>query len=444
MEVQFYVNNIFENIGSEITYSGLCEYFKTNHYNKIFVKKITDNLVLVCNNYDIGSNTSDSSLYNECRSLVILTGSNPRVVSYTHDNIDYLKISQYQAEPEDKYEESFEGTMVSTFFHEGIWHFTTTRCGSIDSSYYYDKTKSFGTLFDDCLRKLGYETREQFVENLDTNLCYYWVIIHHENKYVVDYTERFGSEYAKLVHVITRSQNSLQIVSNPQINSEIIQPQQFSSYQAGLDWIIDSESTEGLIVKRFDQLTGKTKLFKIHSDKYWLAKSHNPNYPNRWFGYLDVFKRDDPNFRIEDFQKQKGIVENIVIGSKQVDITGMIYLLYKGTAEVLFDIVLHFTKFNYADGRFEKINGTDYETLKDHKFGVLRKQLSTLQGLIAKQTIRSSADIVTHLRKFVSVEDFIGLLGCVQKLYTDLIINYVRSNKTYKEFVSKYLENINN
>ena len=118
-----------------------------------------------------------------------------------------------------------------------------------------------------------------------------------------------------------------------------------------------SSSTEGLIVKRFDYQTGKTALYKIHSDRYWLSKSHNPNYPNRWFGYLDIFKRNDPTFRIADYQAEKGIVENLIIGDDQaqVDIAGMIHLLYKGTAEIMFDIILHFTRFDYKNARFEKI-----------------------------------------------------------------------------------------
>jgi hypothetical protein len=445
MEVQFCINNIFENVvNHEVTYESLCEYFKNNYYGKIFVKKMNSNLVLICNSFDTKAKiTASTDLYNECRSLIVSTGSEPRVISYTHDNIEYLKITQHNSEPGDIYEESFEGTMISTFCYEGTWHFTTSRCGSIDSSYFYDKSKSFGMLFDDCILALGYESRDQFVLNLDPNLCYYWVIVHHENKYVIDYTERFGPCYSKLIHVITRSQASQSIVPNPEINEQIIQPQQFENYQTGLDWIIRETQTEGLIVKRFNQTNGKIQVFKIHSDKYWLSKSHNPNYSNRWFGYLDIFKKDDPTFGIKDYQSEKGITENITIGSKEVDITGMIYLMYKGTSEVLFDFVIHFTKFD--SGRFEKINSLDYLILQDSKFGVLRKQLSTLQGLISKKIIRSSADVATHLRKFVSIEDFVGLLKCVQQVITNPTVNYVRkNNKNYNEFITKYLELITN
>jgi len=459
MEILFCINNIFEDVvnsnsimqdsssAQKVTYESLYEYFKINYYGKIFVKKINANLVLICNSFDTKTTKTNTDLYNECKSLVVSLGNEDitnygvKVISYTHDNIEYQKISQYSLEPGDIYEESFEGTMVSTFCHDGIWNFTTSRCKSIDLSYFYDKTKTFGMLFDDCILKLGYESRDQFVLNLDPNLCYYWVIVHHANKYLIDYTERFGPSYSKLIHVITRSQATQMIVSNPVINEQIIQPHQFENYQIGVDWIIREIQTEGLVVKRFNRTNGKTQIFKIHSDNYWLSKLYNPNYPNRWFRYLDIFKRDDPTFRIKDYQAEKGIIENITIDTKKIDVTGMIYLMYKGTSEVCFDIVHHFTKFDHVNKRFEKINSIDYVFLQDVKFGILRKQLSTLQGLISKKIIKSSSDIATHLRKYVSIEDFIGLLKCIQKVITNPTVNYInKNNKNYNEFVSKYLE----
>ncbi len=447
MEVQFCINNIFETIGPNPSFESLSDYFKANYYNKIFVKKLDNDLVLIYNNFDSGD-TETSDLYNECRSLVVKLGELPRVVSYTHDNIKYLKISEYQAQSNnslDVCEESFEGTLISVFNYNGTWHLTTSRCGSIDSSYYYSKTRSFGTLFDECIRDLGLESRDEFLSKLDQTKCYYFVLVHHENKYVVDYTERFGPSYAKLAHVITRDGTTMRLIqSNLQIPGLVI-PTKFSSYQDGLNWIMSSEPVEGLIIQRPNAETGKSYLMKIHTDKYWLAKSRNPNYPSRWFGYLDIFKRDDPTFRIPDYQTSKSIVENLEINGKQIDITGMIYLLYKGTAEALFDITTHFTRFDHANMRFEKINSLDYSVLQASKFGVLRKQLSALQGLVSKQKIRSGSDIISHLRKYVSVEDFIGLLGSIQVLLEDPTVKYIRkSSKTYKEFLDKYLENIRN
>jgi hypothetical protein len=288
-------------------------------------------------------------------------------------------------------------------------------------------------------------TREQFTGYLEPNICYYFVLVHHENNYLVNYTEKFGSEYKKLVYAFSRDQLTQQLTTTDLATrlSELLVPRQFETYQEGLDYINSTDATEGLIVKMLDDQTNKTVLLKIHSDQYWLSKSHNPNYPNRWFVYLDIFKRDDPNFRIQDYQKEKNIVETLEVNGKEINTTGMIYLLYKTSAEMLFDIVMHFTRFNYRLNNFEKINSQDYEMLKESSYSVLRKQLSVLQGLVSRLTIKNSGDIVTHLRKYVSVEDFIGLLNSVNSLIKNRTCNYIRStNKNFPVFSEIFLSNI--
>ena len=57
MEVQFCINKIFETIGSNLSFESLSDYFKNNYYNKIFVKKIDEELVLIYNNFDSGDSS---------------------------------------------------------------------------------------------------------------------------------------------------------------------------------------------------------------------------------------------------------------------------------------------------------------------------------------------------------------------------------------------------
>jgi hypothetical protein len=113
------------------------------------------------------------------------------------------------------------------------------------------------------------------------------------------------------------------------------------------DVFLGKLKSEGIIVKRYVEETHKTTLMKIHSDSYWNEKQQNPNYPNRWFCYLDIYKTNNPDFKITDYQTKKNIVEILEYNNKSVDITGMIYVLFKGTAETLFNLVMHFTKFDF-------------------------------------------------------------------------------------------------
>lgn len=454
MSVNFNIYNIFD-VLENITYESLLDYFITNYNKQIFVKKISDDLVLIHNSFNCPKLEGiPLALYNECRSIIVQTGIEPhhKVVSYTHDNIEYMKVSDHLIEEnplnryEESYEESYEGTLISVFNHLGKWYFCTSRCGSIDSSYFYDKTRSFGHLFDECLKSMNVESREDFTSKLDTNICYYFVLVHHENKSIVSYTSRFGEQYKKLVFAFARDKSTQQIVQvelDQNLKEGLVMPRTFETLEMGKDFLGVEMDTEGLLIKQLNEDTGKTKFIKVHTDKHWLEKSHTPNFPNKWFAYLDIYKKDDITFRIEDYQKEKNIVETLEINNKKVDITGMIYLLYKESSDIMFDIVMHFTKFNYSSNNFEKTNSQDYEKLKQGKYSVLRKQLSVLQGLVLKQILKSSGDVVNHLRKHLSVEDFIGLLKCLQSLIKDKVSYIKFKNHNYLVFLDFYLDKLN-
>jgi hypothetical protein len=450
MSVNFNIYNIFDTI-ENITYESLLDYFITNYNKQIFVKKISDDLVLIHNSFNCPKlERIPLALYNECRSIIVQTGiePHPKVVSYTHDNIEYMKVSDQLIEenPLNRYEESYEGTLISVFNHLGKWYFCTSRCGSIDSSYFYDKTRSFGHLFDECLKNMNVESREDFTSKLDTNICYYFVLVHHENKSIVSYTSRFGEQYKKLVFAFARDKSTQQIVQvelDQNLKEGLVMPRTFETLEMGKDFLAVEMDTEGLLIKQLNEDTGKTQFIKVHTDKHWLEKSHTPNYPNKWFAYLDIYKKNDVTFRIEDYQKEKNIVETLEINNKKVDITGMIYLLYQESSDIMFNIVMHFTKFNYSLNNFEKTNSQDYEKLKQGKYSVLRKQLSVLQGLVLKQILKSSGDVVNHLRKHLTVEDFIGLLKCLQSLIKDKVSYIKFKNHNYLVFLDFYLDKLN-
>ena len=448
MSVNFNIYNIF-NILESVTYESLLDYFITNYNKQIYVKKICDDLVLINNCFNSPKlESEDLKLYNECRSIIVQTGIDPKIVSYTHDNIEYVKDSNQLIEESsiNRYEESYEGTLISVFNHLEKWYFCTSRCGSIDSSYFYNKNRSFGHLFDECLKTMNIESREDFTSKLDTNICYYFVLVHHENKSIVSYTSRFGEEYKKLVFGFARDKSTqliVQVELDANLKEELVMPRTFDTLQMGKDFLEQEKDTEGVLIKQFNEETNKTKFIKVHTDKHWLEKSHTPNYPNKWFAYLDIYKKNDVTFKIEDYQKEKNIVETLEINNKNVDIGGMIYLLYKESSEIMFDIVMHFTQFNYSVNNFEKINSQDYEKLKQGKYSVLRKQLSVLQGLILKNILKSSGDVINHLRKYLTVEDFIGLLKCLQSLLKDKVSYIKHKNQNYLLFLDFYLDKLN-
>lgn len=398
--------------------------------DSITVKRFAENndLLMVHNSYD---NNNTSTIYNECRSFVIkLEDSNVRMVAYSHENMSEVLQNDFSLGDYDEVEQGYEGTSVSVFF-EQQWYFTTTRCTNIDSSYFYNTKITFGQLFDECLKNIDMD-RETFTDKLDKTHCYNFVIVHHENKYVIDYTEEFGNEYAKLVQVIECEMNHLTQVHDTNIPGVIV-PQTFQC--------LEDCNSPIVICKRFDSDRDTYQYFKLQTSEHIQKCARKPKFTNNWYSYVQIYLNNNPDFTIDNFRDENNITDNYNVNDQDVNIVGMIFLLYKRTASILLDLVNHFTEFDYEHQTFTKINSDDYEDLDEPEFAVLRHQIATLQNLVRKGKIRTSSNIVSHLRRYVNVHQFMKIIRALDTLKVKSYCNF--DNRYYEDYVSFLISQIN-
>lgn len=365
----------------------------------ITIKKFKDdeNILLVHNDFiNKGNNTT---LCNECRSFVVTVENGmAKIISYSHETIQDNK--PFVAESDT--EESFEGTLVSAFYHNDKWRFHTSRCVDIDSSYFYDSKTSFGDMFNDCLNKIN-KDRITFTDNLNTEHMYSFVIVHYKNKYITDYSDRFGDNYAQLVLVIERECNTLNLIKSETTDMYIIP-------QSG---IVDNNSN-CIIHKVFDETRNTYKYYKVYSQKYIDEMKRNPNYSNIWYSYIQIFLNNEKEYNIDAFREKRNITDEYFVANNAINITGMIHLLYKETASLLMNLVTHFTVFK--GDTYVKINSDDYSLMNEPEYNIIKKQLTILQNLVKKNTIINVDGIVSHLRKYVTIHQFIKIIKGLIKL----------------------------
>ena len=101
----------------------------------------------------------------------------------------------------------YEGTLMSLFFNKGKWYLSTRRC--LDSKSSIWNQHSHFDLFMEVINEEGFETFDDFTKNLNENYCYNFILIHHNNKNIVDYTKKFGENYKKLCLAFVRNKNDL-------------------------------------------------------------------------------------------------------------------------------------------------------------------------------------------------------------------------------------------
>lgn len=417
--IKFDLYKVFDHL-KEVDYESLYQYFKTNYKQSLFVKTIDTNLLLIHNNID---KSSDNDLYYECRSIVINTTNKlqPVIVSYSHDNISYLTSETYTNLDTDIIEESYEGTMVSVYNNNDKWYFSSTRCPSIDNSYFFNKDKSHGKMLNEILEEYFPDTsdvRNEFVKHLNPDKTYYFIIIHYENKYLVDYSLRYGPEYKKLMHIITRNKTT-QIELSEKLDLPVLYPEQFNNIEDLSSKYEDD--TEGVIIKRKDNDTNKISLIKIPSVSYMTKRQEKPNYNNPLVSCIDIFQKNNPKYKPEQFLEKYYPDLKINNNKIEYDITGILYLIMKNLALEINIVYNYFTHFDKIECKFVKRNTTLYQNIcMQNKYKILRNCINRLQNYQIKHLKRPlfQQDFIDHLRKYTSPSDIYRLMT----IHNDLML----------------------
>tara|TARA_B100001248_G_C27398076_1_gene467285 strand:- start:541 stop:2367 length:1827 start_codon:yes stop_codon:yes gene_type:complete len=167
-----------------------------------------------------------SRLKIECRSLIIDT-EKKEIVSYSCNTpicnleaINYLLNNKSSPKISNNIEKfkCYEGTLLSLFKHKNRWYLSTRR--NLDSKDSIWNNVSYYDLFLDVIDNDNIKSLDEFVDNLDESYCYYFILIHHLNKNIVDYSSKFGNDYKKLCLAFVRKKNDLSEIDLTNIESE--------------------------------------------------------------------------------------------------------------------------------------------------------------------------------------------------------------------------------
>jgi hypothetical protein len=443
----------------EVSYDSLQELFKEKHNNKLFVKKVDEagSLLMIYNNLDTAK---DNKLYQECRSIVYDV-QEKRIVSYSHDNVRYAKLEDYEYKEGDVLEQSFEGTMIGVYHHGDKWYFSSTRCPDVNKSYYFNKKKSHGEMFDETLKECFpnvEDVRGELVKHLDVTKVYYFVLVHHENKYLVDYTSQFGKDYKFLVHIITRDKETQSEVMNENELKDIkyvFYPKKFSTYKEACEYLNSSskldmdtnmaEGSEGIIVKSHDKESNKHDLMKIPTCAYTILRYERPNNLNVWVNCIEIFQRNNKNYTADAYLKKytKEEMKDMFNNGKHLDVTGVLCAIFKGLALGIMNLYNHFTKYDKSEGRYEKINGEDYKVFNENKnMRVMKVTLNRLQNFQYRflKDNYTMSNVIDHLRYHTTPEDIMELIKIHDSLKKEEnLFKIMTSNITNKDTIDRFM-----
>tara|TARA_B100000902_G_scaffold396178_1_gene456524 strand:- start:298 stop:1911 length:1614 start_codon:yes stop_codon:yes gene_type:complete len=341
----------------------------------INIKEYDDSNLIVLSNSFTKKNSTTPLLEKECKSI-ILDKESLEVVCYTYDDIfynqdakDYILqngLSEYSIQ------ECFEGTLLSFFHHNNKWNIATRQCIDAKKSI-WTSNKSYYDLFMDCI-DISFD---EFTNHLKPEFNYYFVLVHHDNKNIVDYTDYFGNpEYKEIIHVLTRdrkTQYDIELDNQDQwtIYPNFKTPTRFNKddnvqTQNLVKFINNDDSLtvnipenhenfnyldelnkntrlalpvkcEGLVVKVREESTNKLIIMKFQTNSYQFMSILKPNNNNIYMSFLELYQQDLLKRHLEYFPgNSKLTMEGNM--KESYDTIGVVDASFKVITSELFEI----------------------------------------------------------------------------------------------------------
>jgi hypothetical protein len=411
------------------------ELYKKNILTKDYVE---DGVILIYHKYD---QKNSSELEMECRSL-IMDRDTRKIISYSCENpilnteaLNYLleSSSLINSNENKVITKCYEGTLLSLFFKDK-WFLSTRRCLNSQESIWGNENKSHYSMFIDVLNNSGFDNFDKFTSLLNKDKCYNFVLMHYQNKNIVDYSLEFGNEYKKLVLVFLRDKESQheidlydsKILEELELDKILGEHIFISKKLESLESFDISNQKdqfelppldEGVIIKIYDSNKQKNKLFKLQSKSYQFAKSIGSD-KNIFMGLIYLYQKD----KLKDYFSEKNHhlrkILNPTNMQESYDTIGVIDALFKVCTSELFELFKKLWDVKTGQRLDSKIYSLLPKEYKDILFGV--------RGIYFKKKATKSLlqinDIYNFL-KSISIENFCALCKMRKLMYNWCKIN---------------------
>lgn len=399
-----------------------------------------NNIMLLYHKFDMPTN---SEFELECRSLV-LDMETLKVISYTCPNpITNKNAQQFLLNNTNlilNMYKCYEGTVMSLFNHNNKWFLSTRRCLDSKDSIWTDT--NYYDMFIDVLNKENV-TFEEFVNKLNVNYGYYFILIHHKNKHIIDYTAQFGENYTKLCLVFVRNKETQYEINNYDLNPNyinIFKPdkmtmEEFSNENKNLTINVN---IEGIIIKTIKD--NKNYLFKLQTNSYQFCKAigHDSNIIR---GYLYLYQNDKLKDYIKNNKEHKNLekIINPYNISESYDTIGVVDSVFKVLTSELFELYKLLWKLNNGQHQNLELYNILPKEYKDIFYG--------LRGLYFKlkavKKLFGIKDIYQYLKN-IEVEQLCALLR-QRKLMFNWIANDDKQDKNLNIFktISVHCDKVN-
>ena len=409
--------------------SVLLTILKEKHlFPSIKIKKFKDdkNLCLLHNSYKTNDVPEEfKQLYDECRSIVLdfsRSVGNNVVINCANSIPIRMTIDNYanNIKENDNCYIAMDGTLITTYYHNGKWFFGSSCCSDINSSKFSHPTKTHGYMLDEVLYdiyknnvditnpNISTTLRNLFTSNLSPLYSYEFILIHYENKHINDYTNELGINYKYLYHINTKNRLSLQeeIIDNKPL--EYLGIKYSHKFQSPIQAIQYAYTNSNSIIVKRDG-----KLIKVCNNELLHKEEVNANNHNIWYNLIYVYMLQKPNYNINEYLMEFYPGINDFQGNPYDEI----HMIFMTITEVLYNLYVATTNYYPKYKRF-KVN-LDMDKTFNSLIRFHLAQLRYKQTSIYTNAILTKTEIYNYLCHSNNIKN-------ISKL-----INYISTNHIY-------------
>jgi hypothetical protein len=398
--------------------------FNVTSPNKISYK-IKDNMLIIFN--DFVRTPTKNELFNKSRSLVLTNQDDKyKIVAFTHPVVDYNNLGKLVDFSDKQFVECYEGTLISVYFCNDKWNYSTRKCLDAHDSYWaYNGNHSTMSHFDMFAESLASSVNElsvdEFESKLDKTQSYYFVLVHHQNKTFVDYTEKFGADYKKAFLLFVR--DSEMNVTN-EYNVDLKQYVDTSASLSCDEVKVHVENDKNVMGYLFN-LDGQ---FYVYHTKFYeqleVAAPYSYSYESM---LLELYKRDNLNANFALYP------ENVKYRGSQFDTKGVMYGVFTYLSMSLVNLYYYYT--TYDGVKLGHRNDVDFKVLfDDNKNNTLHGLLYKMKGMVLSQKKKLElSDVKKMLKYYISSPDLIRCLKEFDEFKKTNSVLFMKMNPKYND-----------
>ena len=285
----------------------------------IEVREIDDedlsNLYLLATNKNIDKNEL-TPLQMECNGIILEKETNKIVCMSQNKFTDILQNEGQVNQIEDlkhryskfRMEYCEDGTVIRLYNYNNKWYTATTRCINASRSY-WSSEKTFDDMFWEIFNLSSYD-----INNLDVNYTYSFILIHKENRIVVNHKYN-NLIYINRVNNETKEEDFTNYFYNENPRRCIRRVKQIDVNNMAINYPLDDyfiPEKRGVILKFLDTQTNSWKLYQYDFNSYSKIKQIRGNVPHIRMRYIELLNDPESLRILESYYPEHSMIFTMI------------------------------------------------------------------------------------------------------------------------------------